>query len=63
MYTRIHLAPFEKDVQANAFLEAGCDDSAFLRRHSISIVYSRLPCRNPDLIEVRENVYLLEATE
>lgn len=63
VYTRIHLAPFEKDKQANAFLEAGCDDSVFLREHGISIVYSRLPCRNPDLIEVRENVYLLKTTE
>ena len=63
VYTRIHLAPFEKDFKAYAFLQNGCDNSTFLKENNISIIYSRLPCRNSDLVEVRENVYLLENAE
>lgn len=62
VYTRIHMAPLAKDKEAYDFLKAGCEDTDFLEQHGISIVYSRLPCDNPDLTEVRENVYLLKET-
>lgn len=40
------------------FLRGGCRDTAFLRDNGISMVYSQLSCNNPDLVEVRKNVYL-----
>ena len=60
VYTRIHEAPTAKDEEAYTFLDNGCTDTEFLKENGISIVYSREECRNPDLVEVRENVYLLE---
>ncbi len=60
VYTRIHEAPTAKDEEAYTFLSDGGTDTAFLRENRISIVYSRETIRNPDLVEVRENVYLLE---
>jgi len=59
VFTRIHAFPVSRDNEAYKFLENGSRDSAFLKENDISIVYSRLPCYNPDLIELRENVYLL----
>ncbi len=60
IYTRIHEYPQTKDDQAYTFLSNGCTDTDFLRENEISIVYSREECRNPDLVEVRDNVYLLK---
>jgi hypothetical protein len=60
VYTRIHTAPTVTDYEAYAFLGQGCEDTAFLRENGISVVYTRDECRNPDLVEVRENVYLLK---
>jgi len=34
-----------------------------LRKNRISIIYTRGKCRNPDLTEVRENIYLLKKGE
>lgn len=62
-YTRIHTEPLSGVNQAYAFLEDGCCDTAFLRKNGISIVYSRAPCNNPDLTEVRENIYLLKENQ
>jgi len=60
VYTRIHQAPKDIDEEAYAFLRGGCTDTAFLRENNISIVYNRGSCSNPDLVEVRKNVYLLK---
>jgi hypothetical protein len=60
VYTRIHSYPKPIDREAYDFLQEGCIDTAFLGQHGISIIYSRSPCDNPDLTEVRENVYLLK---
>ena len=40
------------------FLRDGCRDTAFLRDNGISMVYNQWSCHNPDLVEVRKNVYL-----
>ena len=56
-YTRIHSYPKDIDLKARAFLEEGCQDTGFLRDNDISVIYSLIPCRNPDLVMVRENVY------
>jgi len=60
IYTRIHNYPTDRDKKANAFLDDGCTDTNFLRKNGVSIVYSQKECDNPDLVEVRENVYLLK---
>jgi len=60
VYTRIHVAPKLSDNKAHAFLKGGSKDTDFLSENGISIVYNTGKCSNPDLVEVRENVYLLE---
>jgi len=60
VYTRIHAYPKPSDMEAYEFLEGGCTDTAFLRENEISIVYSQWSCNNPDLVEVRKNIYLLQ---
>ncbi|MFX1269934.1 MAG: hypothetical protein ACFFAK_18395 [Promethearchaeota archaeon] len=62
-YTRIHFAPTSVDEKAYAFLGGGCGDTEFLKQNGISIVYSRSGCQNPDLVEVRQNIYLLKEDE
>jgi len=59
VYTRIHAFPRPSDEEALEFLNGGCSDTSFLKINGISIVYTDRECRNPDLTEVRENVYLL----
>ena len=63
VYTRIHAFPKPSDEEAGEFLDGGCSDTAFLRANGISIIYTRGECRNPDLTEVRENIYLLKKGE
>lgn len=59
IYSRIGEFPRPADEQAIDFLEKGCTDTDFLKANGISIVYTRGDCRNPDLLRVREYVYLL----
>ena len=63
VYTRIHKATEASDRLASEFLRAGCTDTNFLRKNGISIVYTQGICRNPDLVEVRKNIYLLKETK
>jgi len=63
IYTRTHAFPTPKDEEASKFLEGGCSDTNFLKEKGISIVYTRGGCQNPDLTEVRKNVYLLYKEE
>jgi hypothetical protein len=60
IYTRSHAFPTERDAVASRFLSDGCTDTAFLRENDISIVYTRAEVSNPDLVQVREGVYLLK---
>ena len=60
VFTRIHKYPEPIDNQAYDFLRGDCSDTTFLTNNGISIVYTRSPCQNPDLTEVKENVYLLK---
>ena len=60
IYSRIHAYPMDKDAVAREFLADGCEDTDFLREEGISIVYTEMECRNPDLTEVRDNIYVLE---
>lgn len=63
VFTRIHSYPKPSDIQAYSFLERGSTDTTYLRENNISIIYTRLVVQNPDLVEVRENIYLLKETE
>jgi len=60
IYSRIHVYPEPRDDEANAFLQGGSSNTTFMRHNGISIVYTKWAVNNPDLVEVRENVYLLE---
>lgn len=60
VYTRLHAYPTPDDEKAREFLEEGCIDTDFLKNNGISMVYNLGICRNPDLVEVRKNVYLLK---
>lgn len=58
--TRIHSYPKPEDEKVYEFLGGGCQDTALMREKGISIVYTREQVNNPDLIKVRENIYLLK---
>jgi len=60
VYTKIHAHPESTDNEAYEFLQNDCTDTTFLAENDISIVYTRGECRNPDLVEVGKNTYLLE---
>ncbi len=71
VYTRIHTAPKPNDNEAYAFLRSGSSNTAFLKEHGISIIYTRVykeaqdkntdySSNNPDLVEVARNIYLLK---
>jgi hypothetical protein len=62
VYSRVVSTLSDTDLRVYQFFEEHCGDTAFLREHGISIVYTRLPCENPDLVEVRESIYLLPKT-
>ena len=60
VYTRIREFPRPSDKRVYDFLQNGCTDTAFMKINNISIVYTLGACHNPDLVEVRKNVYLLK---
>lgn len=65
VYTRILINPTDISQKAYEFLEGGSKDTAFLVENGISIVYTRInnvefTPDNPDLVEIRENVFLLK---
>lgn len=60
VYTWISSYPTPTDEEAYNFLQGGSSDTAFLRESGISIVYTREPVHNPDLVEARKNIYLLK---
>lgn len=60
VHTKIHIHPTTRDEEAYAFLRSGSKDTSFLRGNGISIIYSLGIVNNPDLVEVRENIYLLK---
>jgi hypothetical protein len=60
IYHSIGVYPTVEDLRAYHFLRDGCKDTAFMEKHGISIVYTQQECHNLELVEVRENVYLLK---
>jgi len=63
VYTWIGDQPKASDLETYDFLHGGSKDTAFLREKGISIVYSEWEVDNPDLVEVRKNVYLLKEVQ
>ena len=74
IYTRIHVAPLDDDNRAYDFLMGGSNNTTFLKKNSISIIYTRLydftqnkdielNSSNPDLIEVAKNIYVLKSSQ
>jgi hypothetical protein len=63
VYSHITARLSQTDLRAYKFFERHCDDTAFLRKNNVSIVYTRLTCDNPDLVQVREDIYLLPEIE
>ncbi len=63
VHTKIHSYPKPSDQKAYDFLRSGCSDTDFLRENGVSIVYTQEECYNPDLVEVRENIYLLQEAD
>jgi hypothetical protein len=63
VYSHIVSTLTSSDLRAYEFFEEHCNDTDFLRNHDISIVYTRLTCENPDLVQVREDIYLLPEAE
>ena len=71
VYSRIHSAPKASDKRVYDFLRGGSTNTTFLMDNGISIVYTRVyeweqgttveyGVNNPDLVEVRKDVYLLK---
>jgi hypothetical protein len=63
VYSHVTASLSESDLRAYKFFEKHCNDTAFLRKKGISIVYTRLTCDNPDLVKLREDIYLLPEIE
>lgn len=60
VYSRTHAYPDSNAPKAYDFLRNGSSDTTFLKENGISIVYTREAVRNPDLAEVRRNIYLVK---
>jgi hypothetical protein len=45
--------------QIRGFLIAGAPDTSWLEERNIDLIYSPYPLQNPDLVEVRDKVYIL----
>jgi hypothetical protein len=60
VFRRTTMTTLHEDRQIYKFLAEGSKDSAFLRDKGISLVYTTSPVENPDLYEVRENIYLFK---
>ncbi|OGO20912.1 MAG: hypothetical protein A2144_04445 [Chloroflexi bacterium RBG_16_50_9] len=63
VFARTHTYPTPKDALAYEFLRGGGANTTLMRENGISIVYNEVKSSNPDLVEVRKNVYLLREPE
>ena len=60
IYSRTAEYPTDRDRAALSFLNGGSANTTFLRENGVSIVYTKVEVRNPDLVPVRQYVYLLK---
>jgi len=57
----VHIDEWVHLASSKAMLSAG--STTFLTENDISLLYTRSPCQNPDLTEVRKNIYLLKEAQ
>jgi hypothetical protein len=64
VYAVVPFGPVEKQMRlvnnATVFLAENCINTSFLMENNIQVVYNRIGCENPDLIEIKDGIYLLE---
>ena len=46
-------------IEIGSFFRAGAPDTEYIREKNVNILYSPFPLKNPDLVEVRDGVYIL----
>jgi hypothetical protein len=63
VYSRTHAYPDSNGPKTDDFLRNGSSDTVFLKENGISIVYTQEAVHNPDLAEVRKNVYLVKESK
>jgi len=49
----------EEAIEIDQFFRAGAPDTEYIRERNANVLYSPFPLNNPDLVEVREGVYIL----
>jgi hypothetical protein len=49
----------EESREITAFLREGATDTEYIRERNVNIIYSPFPLENPDLVKVRDGVYIL----
>lgn len=63
VYSRISAGPNQMTEKRNRaiakFFENACNNTEFLRKNNISIVYSYVKCKNPDLKMIKNRIYVL----
>jgi len=57
----VHINEWVHLAYSKAMLKAS--STTFLTENGISLLYTRSPCQNPDLTEVRKNIYLLKEAQ
>jgi hypothetical protein len=59
IYARLSEKADKSDIAASDFLDRGSENTTFLKKNGITIVYTTGSTKNTNLVEVRDNVYLL----
>jgi len=64
VYSTISLGPNpnaeKRNKEITKFFKLSCNNTDFLLKNNISIVYSHEGCKNPDLKKVRDRIYILK---
>jgi hypothetical protein len=61
--TRVHAVWRTSDEEAYRFLQSGSTNTTYLMANGVSVVYTRWPVDNPDLVEVETNIYVFTNRE
>jgi hypothetical protein len=58
---RIWAKKYYIDDRIYNVLASGCVNTYFLKENNVSLVHNRIPCCNADLVEIRENIYIVKS--
>ena len=65
VYAVMPFGPNEEQLRlvekANKFFADNCSNTTFLLENNITVVYTKNKCQNPNLVEIKENIYILES--